>query len=61
VVELLEGREVAPRAAAEVEDAIRSLAAEMLEQRVAILAHVVVARALPEALGVLVIVTEREG
>ena len=56
-----EGAEVAPRPAAEVEDRERRRAFDVPQQRGDVLAHVVVARAGAEVLGVLVVVRERPG
>ena len=52
--------QVAPRSAAEVEDAERALARDGVEQRVEVLRDVVVARPLPERGGARVVVRERD-
>src|SRR6185369_333823 len=54
-----ERREVAPGAAAEIEDLQRRRAAHMAQQSLDVLAHIVVARALPEIRGALAVVLER--
>ena len=47
--------QVSPGTAAEVEDAKRSGAVQSLQERIAVLADIVIARAFPETLGVLII------
>ena len=59
VTELHERRQIAPRAAAEVQDRERRLANNVLEQRADVLADIVVARAFPKALRAPAIVFER--
>src|SRR5690606_13257852 len=56
-----ECRQVAPRPAAEVEDGEGRLALEVAQQLGDVLADVVVARALPEGVGTLLVVGERGG
>ena len=56
-----EGREVAPRPAAEVEDPEGRLARDVPQQRGDVLADVVIARAGAEVFGALVVVRERAG
>lgn len=55
----LEGAQVAPRAAAEIQQVKGRRLGDVLEQRRDVLADVVVARAFPVALGVLLKVRQR--
>ena len=59
VAEFGERLEVAPRPAAEIENRERRLALDVLQQRLDVLAHVVIARAGPEIVGALVVVLQR--
>jgi len=52
--------QVAARAAAEVEDRERRRGFDVAQQRIDVLAHVVIARALPELLGALGVMRQRE-
>jgi hypothetical protein len=61
VPESREGREVAPRPAAEIEDPEGRLARDVSQQGGDVLADVVVARAGSEVLGALVVVRQRAG
>ena len=53
--------EIAPGTAAEIEDGERRFSGNVPQQRVDVLADVVVARAVPIRFGALVVVTERQG
>jgi hypothetical protein len=61
VAELRKGLEVAPRTAAQVQDAQGRRAPHVAQQRRDVLADVVIARALPEVGGPLLVVRERRG
>jgi hypothetical protein len=61
VAELGECPQVAPWAAAEVENCLRRRTRQVAQQGRDVLADVVVARALPEAVGVVVVVRQRGG
>jgi non-ribosomal peptide synthetase component F len=58
VPKCLECDQVPPRPAAEVEQRERRLARDVPQQRLAVLAHVVIARAVPEGLRVAVVMAE---
>jgi hypothetical protein len=59
VTSIAEGLQIAAGAAAQVEDEKRRIALDAIEQRGDILRGVVIARAFPELLGALVVVSER--
>jgi len=59
MAERLEHREIAPGPATEVQDAKRRLAFDMTQQGLDVLAHVVIARALPERGGASLVIGER--
>src|SRR6188474_1054386 len=55
VTEIGEGLEIASRPAAEIENPKRGLTLDVLEQRRDVLADIMIARALPERIGTLVV------
>ena len=61
LTQVFERLEISSRATAEIENPVRSFAVEMLEKGVAILADVVIPRAPPKTLGLLIVMTERDG
>ena len=58
---VFEGLQVPAWPATEIENAKRPFARQMLEQRGAVLADVMIAGAFPEIIGVPVVVVERDG